>query len=152
MDNETIINNTNMILPIDQPKKNTLKTKKIILYSCIFAFILLAVLYYFYVQYAVVFNSNTIYYMYTNECPNCQIVIEYMNETNAEQKLIDLEISLNKFNMDLPTSLPYFKKATKECELPLASVGVPFVYYNKECFIGRIEVIDMLNKTINEVQ
>jgi glutaredoxin len=89
--------------------------------------------------------------MYTDECPNCKIVKEYMNETNTEQKLIDLQISLEKINMDNPTSIAYLKKATKECEISITSVGVPFVYFNKECYIGRIEVIDMLNKTISDI-
>ena len=150
MDSSNLLNSPSTIVTIEEPKKNTRAAKKAVIVFCILAFVAIATSYYFYVQYAIVFNDKTIYYMYTDECPNCKIVKEYMNETNAEQKLSEIGVTFNKLNMDNPTSLPYLKKATKECEIPITSVGVPFVYYKRECFIGRVEVIDMLNKTISE--
>jgi glutaredoxin len=133
----------------NQKPKVISKAEKVVTIFFVGCFLIIAVLCYFYLQTPPLLNTNTIYYMYTDECPNCVIVKQYMDEFNIEEAIQKLNINLTKMNMDNSISLPYFRKATKECELPVSSVGVPFIYFNGECFIGRIEVINYLNRTIN---
>lgn len=153
-DNSNLISaavNSNLIITEDNKKINTEVKRTIIIFliSLISLILIVGGIYYIYLQQDHILNSSNIYYMYTDECPNCQIVKQYMLDNNVEERLALLEINISKLNMNNALSLPYFNKATKECQLPLSSVGVPFLYSNGECFIGRIEVIDYLNKTIN---
>ena len=89
--------------------------------------------------------------MYTDECSNCQVVKQWMADNSFDEELKLLNINITRLNMNNVLSLPYFNKVTKACELPATSVGVPLLYHDGKCFIGRIEVIDHLNRTIGLV-
>ena len=143
--NETLIN-SNLIVKED--RKITPKAKRLVMIFIIASLLIIGGLYYISIQQNNILNSKDIYYMYTDECPNCLIVKQWMSDVNFTDRLGLLNIDIIKLGMDNSTNIPYFNRATKECQLPLASVGVPFVFHNGSCFIGRIEVIDYLNRTI----
>jgi hypothetical protein len=133
---------------IEDKRTATLAAKRAVMIFIIASILIIGGLYYISIQQNNILKINTIYYMYTDECPNCVIVKQWMIDNNFEEIINTLQINFTKLNMDNSLSLPFFNRATKECQLPLASVGVPFVFHNGSCFIGRIEVIDHLNETI----
>lgn len=98
---------------------------------------------------ASILDRNTIYYMYTDECSNCQIVKQWMIDNDFDYRINLFEIPISKLDMNDDINIQYFNKATKECELVSSSVGVPFIFHNGSCFVGRIEVMDHLNRSIN---
>ena len=142
--------NSNLIVTEDN-RKATPKAKRSVMIFIIASLLIIGGLYYIYIQQdEVVLNTKTIYYMYTDECPNCKVVKEALEEMNFDEHIKLLEMNYTKISLDIPLNIKYLKAATKECSMPLSTAGVPFIYFEGECTLGRDEVIQFF-KEVNDL-
>lgn len=74
---------------------------------------------------------------YSNSCPHCKIVEQYISDNNVKKYLVfdELEISNNPSNSQL-----LFKKAAS-CGLSTDGLGVPFFFDGTNCFVGDQDII-----------
>ncbi len=74
---------------------------------------------------------------YSDTCPHCKIVEQYINENNVKNYLVfsQLEISKNPANSQL-----LVEKATG-CGLSTDGLGVPFFFDGKNCFVGDQDIL-----------
>lgn len=74
---------------------------------------------------------------YSDSCPHCKIVEQYINDNNVKKYLVfdELEISKNPSNSQL-----LIRKANS-CGLPTDGLGVPFFFDGTNCFVGDQEII-----------
>jgi glutaredoxin len=81
-------------------------------------------------------TSPKITLFYGDTCPHCEDVEEYINSHDIEGKVSfrRLEVFNNRANSQLLAA-----KAAS-CGLDTASVGVPFVFENDNCYMGVEEV------------
>lgn len=86
-------------------------------------------------------NSTQILYFYGNTCPNCKVVEKYIEERNMLEVLgiVKKEVYNNQDNQK--ELISYAEK----CGINLDSLGVPFIYHNGKCYMGRDEAINFLN-------
>ncbi len=83
---------------------------------------------------------------YGDGCPHCKIVEEYIEKNNIKEKIsiTQKEIYYNKIN-----SNELVEKA-KICGLPTNSIGVPFLFDGKKCYIGDQDIINFFKQKTNE--
>jgi len=83
-------------------------------------------------------NQPTQILFYSDTCPHCKIVEQYMNDNGVEKYLAfrKLEVSTNQANAQLLA-----KKATS-CGLSTDSLGVPFFFDGKNCLVGDTDIIN----------
>lgn len=74
---------------------------------------------------------------YSNTCPHCKIVEQYIQENKVKDYLVfrELEVSLNPVNAQL------LAKKAASCGLPTDALGVPFFFDGKNCLIGDQDII-----------
>jgi glutaredoxin len=88
-------------------------------------------------------NENVLYYGST--CSHCKIIEEFINSNNITEKLKfeQKEVFENKENANELT------KVAEYCKLDSSNIGVPFMYYEGECYIGDIDIIKLLKEKAN---
>lgn len=86
-----------------------------------------------------ILNSSDPTYFYETTCPNCVVVSEFMTQTNIEEKL-----TIRKIEISTPANSKKLVAVAQKCNIPTTSLGVPFLYAEGKCFIGRDEVIGYL--------
>ena len=91
-------------------------------------------------------SSRDIIYYYGNTCPHCKEVSDYIDKNDLMNKLpiTKKEVYENTQNANEMIA------AAKECGLDTNSIGVPFVFSQRKCFIGTPDVIEYLESRINE--
>jgi glutaredoxin len=91
-------------------------------------------------------NQNEITLFYGEGCPHCKIVDEYIEENVIKEKISfdEKEVYNNKINLE------ELREKAKFCGLSTESIGVPFLFDGKDCFIGDKEIINFLEKKNNE--
>lgn len=74
---------------------------------------------------------------YSNTCPHCQIVDEYIKTNKVKDYLVfqELEVSTNPINGQL------LAKKAKTCGLPQDNLGVPFFFDGANCYLGDEDII-----------
>lgn len=74
---------------------------------------------------------------YSNYCPHCKIVEEYINNNNIKNKITfqELEVADNEANSRI-----LFNKA-KICKLDTKTLGVPLFFDGKTCLMGDENII-----------
>lgn len=88
-------------------------------------------------------KGNDMILFYSESCPHCQNVDEYIKTNHIEDRLTfqKLEVSQNKNNSRL-----LLEKA-KSCKLPTTqAVGVPFFFDGQKCLIGDTDIINFFTK------
>ena len=90
-------------------------------------------------------SREPIILFYGEGCPHCAIVDKYLEDNNIGDKISfeKEEVFYNKNNAD------ELAKKAKICGLPTDSIGVPFLWDVKKCYIGDKEVINFFNQKIN---
>ena len=91
-------------------------------------------------------EKSEIILFYGNGCPHCAIVEEYIKENKIKDKISfeEKEVYYNQQN-----SKELSEKAEK-CGIPTNSIGVPFLWDGKKCYIGDQDIIDFFKQKINE--
>lgn len=74
---------------------------------------------------------------YSESCPHCKIVEEYISQNNVKSYLNfkELEVSQNPANAQL------LAKEATSCGLATDSIGVPFFFDGKNCLVGDENII-----------
>jgi hypothetical protein len=88
-------------------------------------------------------NGDVLYYGIT--CPHCKIVEQFIEEKNISSKIEfkNKEVYQNKANANELIAVGKF------CKIESQYVGaVPLLYYNKTCYLGDVDIITILNKTL----
>jgi len=91
--------------------------------------------------------DQTILY-YSQKCPHCLIVENYIKESKVDEKIsfLSKEISQDQKNLaDL------IKKADF-CGIAKETLGVPFLWAKGECYTGDAPIINFFNSQIKDVQ
>jgi len=91
-------------------------------------------------------EESQIILFYGDGCPHCAIVEEYIKENNIESKIFfaKKEVYHNRENAN------ELADKAKICNLPTDSIGVPFLWEEKKCYVGDQEIIGFFNQKINE--
>jgi len=127
----------------------TKKAKNAIITFIVIIAIMLSVLLFIYTksQTPPILNNSQILYFYGDTCPNCKEVEKFMQENNITERLsiplIEKEVYNNQDNQK--ELISYAEK----CGLNKNYLGVPFIYHNNKCYMGRDDVIDFLNSQLN---
>jgi len=89
-------------------------------------------------------GSDIIFY-YTNTCPHCQVVEEYINNNKIRDKISfqSKEVGENKDNAS-----DLFYKAGR-CEINQNDIGVPFLWDGVKCYVGQDEIINFFKAKTN---
>ncbi len=79
---------------------------------------------------------------YGNTCPHCKEVEKFIDDNKIKDKikLDEKEVYDNSVNAQ------EMLKRAESCGLPTDNVGVPFLYADKQCFIGTPDVESYLAK------
>jgi len=89
-------------------------------------------------------NGDPIFY-YSNTCPHCADVEEWMKENKLEErvKVIKKEVYDNRANaLEL-------SQVAQKCGISANSIGVPFLYTPEgKCLIGTPDIIDYFSKKL----
>ena len=124
------------------------KAQKVLLSFFIISIIVIAGLYAYYIHLKSdntnISEDNALYYSLT--CQHCKIVEEFISENNITEKIKfeSKEISKNQINANEMIN------AAVKCNMNTQSLGVPFLYYDGKCYMGDKDIIDFLNKTLEE--
>jgi glutaredoxin len=91
-------------------------------------------------------TTDTMILFYGYTCSHCKAVEEYITENNLESKLNskDLKIIRKEIYKDVDNRLE-FENIAKFCKLSDSQKGVPFLFYNQECYIGDTDVLVLLD-------
>lgn len=83
-------------------------------------------------------NQPTQILFYSDTCPHCKIVEQYISDNGVEKYLVfrKLEVSTNPANAQL------LAKKAAICGLPTDSLGVPFFFDGKNCLVGDTDIIN----------
>lgn len=82
---------------------------------------------------------------YSNSCPHCKNVEDFINTNNVKSKLKfrELEVSQNQNNANLMIA------KAKICGLDTSQgLGVPFFFDGQTCLIGDVDIISFFQKKI----
>ncbi len=82
-------------------------------------------------------DQGSIYLFWGTGCPHCKDVEEYIEDEGIEEIL---DIELKEIYNDKDNASLFLDKV-KECGLPQNRVGVPMLYYNGTCWMGKYEAI-----------
>ncbi len=87
-------------------------------------------------------NDYTLYYSET--CPHCKIVEEYITNNSLQTKLqiTEKEVSKNQPN------LLEMKKRMESCGDYNDTLSVPFMYHLNKCYTSQDEIINLLSQKI----
>lgn len=94
-----------------------------------------------------VLNSKNILYFYETTCPNCKIVEEFMTQNKIEEK-----ITLQKIEISSAANSKIFVAIAQKCNIPTTGMGVPLLYAEGNCYVGRVDVIKYLSEKAGIVE
>jgi glutaredoxin len=81
-------------------------------------------------------------------CPYCKEVEEWIKENSVDEKL-DIAIKEVSSNREYSKEL---EQAAISCRINPTQVGVPLMFAQKECYSGKIEIIDYLQEQVGQTQ
>lgn len=89
-------------------------------------------------------NKSVLFYGDT--CPHCKDLDEWLeaNDVEAQFPLLHKEVYQDKVNA------AELGAAAGTCGLATDSIGVPFLYSQGQCFMGKDQIIEYLNQQINQ--
>lgn len=81
-------------------------------------------------------------YFFRSECPHCQNVGAFLEGNGLGERLgvMKLEVGNSEKNAAI------LKEKSKECSLDESELGVPFLYFQGNCFLGDENVIAALKQ------
>ena len=87
--------------------------------------------------YALIKQQPTQILFYSDTCPHCKIVEQYINDNNVKNYVAfrQLEVSTNAVNGQL------LAKKAASCGLPTDNLSVPLFFDGKNCLIGDQDII-----------
>jgi glutaredoxin len=90
-------------------------------------------------------GESDIILFYTYTCPHCKIVDEYIEENKIEEKIpfSHKEVSKNKENSK------ELEEKAEICNIPLDSIGVPFLWDGERCLLGDKDIIEFFKQKTN---
>lgn len=90
-------------------------------------------------------NDGRLILYYRDGCPHCINVEKFMADNGVQQKITKLEVkegAINRANAD------EMLKFAAKCQVPLSSVGYPFLWTGSECLMGDSDVINYFSEQI----
>ncbi len=89
----------------------------------------------------IVNSENPIYY-YGIDCPYCRELEKFLEENKIEEKItiVKKEVYQNKQNTEEIASVAKF------CGLSTNEIGLPFVYAEKKCMLGLVDIINYIKE------
>lgn len=93
-------------------------------------------------------NESEINIFFSANCQFCHEVESWIKKNAIDEK-INIKIKEVTFNKEYAKEL---EQAAISCRINSNQVGVPFLFAHDECYIGKIEIIDYLQKRVELVQ
>lgn len=89
-------------------------------------------------------KKQPILLFYSNECPHCTTVKNFIKENRLDQKItIEQKELHNHKNINL------LIKITKKCHLKTDTLSVPFIWDGSHCLTGDKDIIDYFNQKMH---
>lgn len=83
-----------------------------------------------------------------NSCPHCKDVDEWLVDNNVAD-FINID---HREVYDNQANALELAKVAKSCQLNTNQIGVPFLYADNNCYVGKIEIIDYLKTKIPVIE
>jgi glutaredoxin len=90
-------------------------------------------------------NDSAIIFYYSNTCPHCKVVEEFLKSNNVAEKL---SFQSKEVGEDANNASDLMTKAAK-CNIPQEQIGVPFLWDGSKCVIGQDDIIKFFKDKIN---
>jgi len=93
-------------------------------------------------------SMNNVVLFYSDDCPHCKIIEEYIEENNVQEKVsfTRKEVYYNNLN------LKELQMRAEDCGLSGDSIGIPFLWDGKNCLMGEQEIIKFFEQKMAEGQ
>jgi len=90
-------------------------------------------------------SASQIILFYSDDCPHCAIVEEYISENKIQDKIsfAQKEVYYNKQNAS------ELAEKAKTCGMPTDSIDVPFLWDGEKCLIGDENIINFFKQKTN---
>lgn len=130
----------------DKPEikgKITEKAKKAIIWFIIINIILTGAIFFLYQNQSdkIAYNANEIVMFSKPDCPHCKLVKEFISENNLTSKLnITFKEAVS------PVIIQEYSQIADFCKIAPENRGVPLLFYDKQCYLGDKDSIDLLKK------
>ncbi len=87
-------------------------------------------------------EQNPIILFYSDECPHCVIVEDYIEQNKIEDKIsfIQKEVYYNEINAK------ELEEKAKLCGISADSIGVPLLWDDKKCLVGDQDIINFFKQ------
>jgi hypothetical protein len=84
-------------------------------------------------------QSDDMVLFYSEECPNCKVVEEYIAANGIMEKLplVRMNVAVNSTKEDLI-------RISLRCGVKRDEIGIPMLYYHGKCHLGKVEVVNFL--------
>ena len=86
-------------------------------------------------------NNNSILLFFSPTCSHCKLVEEFIQNNSLDSKL-----NITRENVWLPEAAQKYVKLANSCKIPEINRGVPMLHYNKTCYIGDVDSINILKQ------
>jgi glutaredoxin len=123
------------------------KAKKVILWFFVVSVLVVGSLY-AYTLNVEAENWEKIRFYYGITCTHCKEVEAFMEERNASSFL---KIEMKEIYENIENAKEMRMRAQK-CELQTNQVGVPFIYFEGKCYVGKIEAENLITKELEKVK
>jgi glutaredoxin len=89
-------------------------------------------------------GKNQIILFYSDSCPHCAVVEEYLKENQVEKKVsfTKKEVYHNQENAQ------ELKEKAKICRMSSEAIGLPFLWDGEKCFVGDKDIIEFFRKKV----
>jgi glutaredoxin len=118
------------------------KAHKAIVIFCVVAAIIIGGLWYFAERSQS--KDDTVYFYFGITCPHCKNVEIWMLQNNVGAKLtvVQKEVYENQANA------AELQKRARTCGIKSDEIGVPFIFYKGQCYVGEDQGIELLRQLI----
>jgi len=119
--------------------------KQLILYVLALVITVAAVSVWAYQNSKTTLNDGRLVLYYRDGCVHCANVEKFMAENGVKEKIVKLEVkegAIDRANAD--EMLKYAKK----CQIPLSTLGFPFLWTGSSCLMGDVDIIDYFSGQI----
>jgi len=87
-------------------------------------------------------NNNSLIFYYGNTCPHCKEIEEWIKDNKIEEK-IDM---IKKEVYDNHENAQELSLAAQNCKLDTNNIGVPFLYAENKCYVGKPDIVSYLSQ------
>lgn len=119
--------------------------KQLVLYILALIIAITGIVFWAYQNSKPVPNDGSLILYYREGCPHCVNVENFMKENNVAEKIPALVLKEGAINTENANEM---LKYANQCNLPLSTVGFPFLWNGSECLMGDTDIVAYFTQQI----